>query len=103
VGAYGYARKVTPHFDALAKVGTVFERAYCPTPHTSYSVTSLLTGKYMRPLLLQSAGEDSDTWAGLLRTSAIAPRRSFRRPSSSSIRIAFRASRSGRSISSTAG
>ena len=32
------------------------------------SVTSLLTGKYMRPLLLQGAGGDSDTWAGLLRT-----------------------------------
>lgn len=68
VGAYGYSRKVTPHLDALAARGTVFERAYSPTPHTSYSVTSLLTGKYMRPLLLQGAGEDSDTWAGLLRT-----------------------------------
>jgi hypothetical protein len=68
VGAYGYARKLTPHFDALAARGAVFEHAYCPTPHTSYSVTSLLTGKYLRPLLLQGAGEDSDTWAGLLRT-----------------------------------
>lgn len=68
VGAYGYARKLTPHFDALAARGSVFEHAYCPTPHTSYSVTSLLTGKYLRPLLLQGVGEDSDTWAGLLRT-----------------------------------
>ncbi len=68
VGAYGYHRKLTPNFDALAARGTLFERAYCPTPHTSYSVSSLLTGKYMRPLLLQGAGEDSDTWAGLLRT-----------------------------------
>lgn len=68
VGAYGYARKLTPSFDALAARGTVFERAYCPTPHTSYSVTSLLTGKYLRPLLQQGAGEDSDTWAKLLRT-----------------------------------
>lgn len=68
VGAYGYSRKLTPHFDAVAKRGTVFEHAYCPTPHTSYSVTSLLTGKYLRPLLLQGAGEDSDTWAKLLRT-----------------------------------
>jgi arylsulfatase A-like enzyme len=68
VGAYGYSRKLTPHFDALAAQGTLFEHAYCPTPHTSYSVTSLLTGKYMRPLLLQGAGADSDTWAGLLRT-----------------------------------
>jgi hypothetical protein len=68
VGAYGYGPKLTPNFDALAARGSVFERAYCPTPHTSYSVTSLLTGKYMRPLLLQGAGGDSDTWAGLLRT-----------------------------------
>lgn len=68
LGAYGYSRKLTPHFDALAARGTVFERAYCPTPHTSYSVTSLLTGKYLRPLLSQGAGEDSDTWAKLLRT-----------------------------------
>lgn len=68
VGAYGYARKLTPHFDALAAQGSVFERAYCPTPHTSYSVSSLLTGKYLRPLLMQGAGGDSDTWAGLLRT-----------------------------------
>ena len=68
VGAYGYSRKLTPNFDALATHGSVFEHAYCPTPHTSYSVTSLLTGKYLRPLLLQGAGEDSDTWAGLFRT-----------------------------------
>ncbi len=68
VGAYGYARKLTPNFDALAARGTLFERAYCPTPHTSYSITSLMTGKYMRPLLLQGAGEDSDTWASLFRT-----------------------------------
>jgi arylsulfatase A-like enzyme len=68
VGAYGYPRKLTPNIDALAARGTVFEHAYCPTPHTSYSLTSLLTGKYLRPLLLQGAGEDSDTWAGLFRT-----------------------------------
>jgi arylsulfatase A-like enzyme len=67
VGAYGYARARTPHLDALATRGTLFERAYCATPHTSYSITSLHTGKYMRPLLLQGAGEDSDTWASLLR------------------------------------
>ena len=68
VGAYGYDRKTTPNLDALARDAVVFEYAYCPAPHTSYSVTSLMTGKYMRPLLLQGAGEDSDTWAGLLRT-----------------------------------
>jgi HEAT repeat protein len=68
LGAYGYERPTTPALDALAREGVLFEYAYAPTPHTSYSVTSLMTGKYMRPLLLQDAGQDSDTWAGLLRT-----------------------------------
>ncbi|HEY3664725.1 MAG TPA: sulfatase-like hydrolase/transferase, partial [Polyangiaceae bacterium] len=68
LGAYGYARATTPHIDALAKDSVVFEHAYAPTPHTSYSVTSLMTGKYMRPLLLQGVARDSDTWAGLFRT-----------------------------------
>src|ERR671926_557327 len=52
----------------MATEGVVFDAAYSPTPHTSYAVTSLMTGKYMRPLLLQGLGADSDTWAGLLRT-----------------------------------
>lgn len=68
VGAYGYERPTTPTLDALAAEGVVFEQAYCPTPHTSYSVTSMMTGKYLRPLLLQGAGEDSDTWAAILRS-----------------------------------
>lgn len=68
VGAYGYPRRTTPNLDRLAAEGMVFEAAYCPTPHTSYSVTSMMTGKYMRPLLSVGLGEDSATWAGLLRT-----------------------------------
>jgi arylsulfatase A-like enzyme len=67
VGAYGYPRATTPNIDALAARGVVFESAYCPTPHTSYSVTSMMTGKYMRPLLALGLGADSETWAGLLR------------------------------------
>ncbi len=68
VGAYGYPRPTTPNIDELARTGTVFDYAYCPTPHTSYSVTSLMTGKYMRPLLLQGSGGDSATWAEIFRT-----------------------------------
>lgn len=67
VGAYGYQRPTTPNIDALAAEGTLFQAAYCPTPHTSYSVTSMMTGKYMRPLLSLGMGEDSDTWAQDLR------------------------------------
>jgi len=67
VSAYGYGRAITPNIDGLARDGTLFESAYCPTPHTSYSVTSMLTGKYMRPLLALGLGSDSETWAQALR------------------------------------
>ncbi len=67
LGAYGSTRGTSPHIDALANEGVVFDAAYCPTPHTSYSVTSLMTGKYMRPLLALGLGDDSDTWAAILR------------------------------------
>ncbi len=67
VGAYGYARATTPHIDALAREGARFDHAYCPTPHTSYSITSMMTGKYMRPLLALGLGQDSETLASDLR------------------------------------
>jgi arylsulfatase A-like enzyme len=67
VGAYGYRRDTTPAIDELARQGTIFERAYCPTPHTSYSIASLMTGKNLHPLLAQGLGADSDTLAGLTR------------------------------------
>lgn len=73
VGAYGYGRKTTPGLDALAAEGTLFTHAYTPTPHTSYAVASLMTGKYMRPVLALEAASGGgrrpdETWAGLLRT-----------------------------------
>ncbi|MGK3970832.1 sulfatase [Sorangium sp. So ce118] len=67
VGAYGYSRKITPNLDRLAAEGVRFEAAYTPTPHTSYAVSSLMTGKYIRPLVLQGLGEDSETFAQHLR------------------------------------
>lgn len=67
VHAYGYGRLTTPEIDALAAEAAVFDAAYTATPHTSYAITSLMTGKYMRPLLLQGVGEDSETWAEALR------------------------------------
>lgn len=45
LGTYGYGRPTSPALDALAKESVVFERAYATTPHTSYSLTSLLIGK----------------------------------------------------------
>jgi HEAT repeat protein len=67
VSAYGYPRATTPNLDGLAREGTLFESAYCPTPHTSYSITSMMTGKYLRPLLALGVGSDSETWAQYLR------------------------------------
>ena len=64
-------RPTTPRLDALAREGTVFDEAYCPTPHTSYSITSMMAGKYMRPLLAPRSrgglrnlgGRSSSPWA----------------------------------------
>ncbi|HTJ81045.1 MAG TPA: sulfatase-like hydrolase/transferase [Polyangiaceae bacterium] len=67
VGAYGYGRPTTPEIDALAKEGAVFDAAYTATPHTSYAITSLMTGKFMRPLLAMDLGADSETFPEHLR------------------------------------
>jgi arylsulfatase A-like enzyme len=67
VSAYGYGRRTTPNIDALAARGARFEHAYCPTPHTSYSVASMMTGKYMRPLLALGKDDASETWPMQLR------------------------------------
>lgn len=44
VGAYGYARDTTPHFDALAREGALFEAAYTQQPWTLSSHLTMLTG-----------------------------------------------------------
>ncbi len=44
VGAYGSALGLTPHVDALARDGLVFERAYSPAPITLPAHTTLLSG-----------------------------------------------------------
>ena len=50
IGAYGYARATTPNFDRLARSGALFRQAYAQAPHTSFSISSLLTGRYFAPL-----------------------------------------------------
>jgi HEAT repeat protein len=67
VGAYGYARNTTPHIDALAKRGVRFERAYSQAPNTSFSSTTILTGKYYPTLARLRPPDGQDTLPLLLR------------------------------------
>lgn len=68
VGAYGYQRRpTTPNLDRLAAEGVRFERAYAQAPHTSFSIASMLTGKYFPTLARLAPAEKHDPIAFLLR------------------------------------
>jgi arylsulfatase A-like enzyme/HEAT repeat protein len=67
VGAYGYVRNTTPHLDQLAAEGTRFSRVYSQAPHTSFSVSSMLTSKYFPGMARLAPGERHDTIAAVLR------------------------------------
>ncbi len=58
-----------PRMNALAAAGVRVERAYAQVPHTSFSIATLMTGKYVYSLSTQGAVLDSerDTLAQLLR------------------------------------
>jgi arylsulfatase A-like enzyme len=43
---YGYSRETTPHLDAIAKQGVVFDNDISPSPWTLGSHASMLTGRY---------------------------------------------------------
>ena len=45
-GCYGDPLVQTPHLDRLARDGTLFENAYCPSPICVPSRMSMLTGRY---------------------------------------------------------
>ncbi|MDX2169341.1 MAG: sulfatase [Deltaproteobacteria bacterium] len=48
LGAYGYGRPTSPHFDALAQDGVLFERTVAQAAWTKPSVASLLTGRFVK-------------------------------------------------------
>ncbi|MEX1025688.1 MAG: sulfatase [Planctomycetota bacterium] len=64
VSAYGYERNTTPHLDALAAEGVLFERVLAQATNTLVSHKSMLTGK--QPLRL--VHEQSGATAELLRS-----------------------------------
>ena len=68
VGAFGYTRRpTTPHIDQLAARSVRFSRAYAQAPHTSFSVASMLTGKYFPTLARLAPAEVHDPIASVLR------------------------------------
>ncbi len=67
LGVYGYHRDTSPHLDAWARHAVWFERAYCQVPHTSFSVTSLLTGNYIFSLNRVNPGKRYITLPEVLR------------------------------------
>lgn len=46
LGGYGHPTNRTPGIDRLAREGALFERAYCDTPWTTASMSSVMTGLY---------------------------------------------------------
>ena len=45
LGAYGYGRPTTPHLDALARRGVLFEHAYAAGPSTLPSISALFSSR----------------------------------------------------------
>lgn len=70
-GVDGHPIVRTPHLDALASQGVVFERAYCPSPLCAPSRASFMTGLQVHRTGVWDNGasivETQPTWAHLLR------------------------------------
>jgi choline-sulfatase len=72
LGAYGDEAARTPHIDALAEEGAVFDRAYCTTPLCAPSRASMMTGVLPSELECFDNGDDfpasAPTFAHRLRS-----------------------------------
>jgi arylsulfatase A-like enzyme len=75
LGCYGYPEAVSPHIDALARDGVLFERAIANSPWTKPSVASLFTGVWpaTHNVLVkgQSLPEEAVTLAETLRPAGV--------------------------------
>lgn len=67
LGVYGYDRPTSPRLDELSHRSIVFEKAYAAVTHTSFSVASLLTGKYAYSLSRLGLLGGHETLADVLR------------------------------------
>lgn len=67
LGAYGYRRGVSPALDAFAARNVVFEHAYAAAPHSSYSLTSLMTSEYLHEFVELGVPLPDATLANVLR------------------------------------
>jgi arylsulfatase A-like enzyme/HEAT repeat protein len=67
LGCYGYTRPTTPNIDALAARGVRFEHAYTQAPHTSFSLASVMIGKYYPTLARLASSETHETMASIFR------------------------------------
>ncbi len=68
LGLYGYTeRDLSPRLDEWARTATVFERAYCAAPHSSYSITSFHTSHYTHDEAMLGAEISHPTIANILR------------------------------------
>ena len=64
---HGYPRQTAPNLAAMAERGVVFENAITATPHTSYSLASIWTGTYVRPLVALGLEGDPTTLPPLMK------------------------------------
>ena len=68
LGLYGYIeRDLSPRLNEWAKTATVFERAYCAAPHSSYSITSFHTSHYTHDEAMLGVEISHPTIAEILR------------------------------------
>ena len=67
LGCYGYPRATSPNIDALAARGVRFEHAYTQAPHTSFSLASVMIGKYYPTLARLAPSDTHETLATMFR------------------------------------
>jgi arylsulfatase A-like enzyme len=67
LGCLGHrSRDLTPRLDRLAAGAVLFERAYCPAPHSSFSISSLHTSRDLHEEAAMGRELEYPTLAGIL-------------------------------------